>query len=102
MGVPFDEAATVGRLLGLKIVLNEVIAYADLAQIKDTLSPRSELIATFALCGFANFSSLGIQLGGVGPLAPERRKDLATIGLRAVLAGGLATCMTATLAGLLS
>ncbi len=101
MGVPFDEAATVGRLLGLKIVLNEVIAYADLAEVKAALSPRSELIATFALCGFANFSSLGIQLGGIGPLAPERRKDLATIGLRAVLAGGLATCMTATLAGLL-
>ena len=101
MGVPFEEAVTVGRLLGLKIVLNEVIAYADLAQIKDTLSPRGELIATFALCGFANFSSLGIQLGGIGPLAPERRKDLATIGLRAVLAGVLATCMTATLAGLL-
>ncbi len=102
MGVPFEEAATVGRLLGMKIVLNEVIAFADLAQVKDTLSPRSELIATFALCGFANFSSLGIQLGGIGPLAPERRKDLATIGLRAVLAGGLATCMTATLAGMLS
>ncbi len=102
MGVPFEEAATVGRLLGLKIVLNEVIAYADLAQIKDTLSSRGELIATFALCGFANFSSLGIQLGGIGPLAPDRRRDLATIGLRAVLAGALATCMTATLAGLLS
>ncbi len=102
MGVPLAEATSVGRLLGLKIVLNEVIAYADLAEIKETLSPRSELIATFALCGFANFASLGIQLGGIGPLAPDRRKDLATVGPRALLAGALATCLTATLAGLIS
>lgn len=102
MGVPWHEAPSLGRLLGVKLVLNEVIAYADLAQMKATLSPRTELISTFALCGFANFSSIGIQLGGIGPLAPERRKDLATIGLKAVLAGSLATCMTATLAGLIS
>lgn len=102
MGVPWQDVTEVGQVIGLKIVLNEFVAYADLAQIKANLSTKSELIATFALCGFANFSSVGIQIGGIGGLAPGRKTDLAKLGLRAVLAGSLASFMTATLAGMLS
>ena len=102
MGVPWVDAVRVGDLLGTKLVLNEVVSYVKLAGIEDQLNPRSVLIATFALCGFANIASVGIIIGGIGGLAPERRSDLARLGWRALFGGFLATCLTATLAGLLS
>jgi len=101
MGVPAKDAIVVGNLLGTRTVLNEVIAYSQLGPLKSSLDPRSFTIATYALCGFANFSSIGIQIGGIGALAPERRDDLARLGLRALLAGTFANFMTACIAGLL-
>jgi len=101
IGVPWADAVSVGGLIGTKVVLNEFVAYAELSQIKDTLSAKSQLIATYALCGFANFSSIAIQIGGIGGIAPERRHELAKFGLKAVLGGSLATFMTATIAGVL-
>jgi CNT family concentrative nucleoside transporter len=83
------------------MVLNEFVAYAQLGMLKDAIDPRSFTIATYALCGFANFSSIGIQIGGIGPLAPERRKDLARLGFRAMIAGTFANFLTATIAGML-
>jgi len=102
LGVPWSEASQVGHLLGVKLVLNEFIAYVDLAEIRDTLSPRAEVIATYALCGFANISSVGVQIGGIGALAPDRRADLARLGFRALLAGFGASMITAALAGLVT
>jgi CNT family concentrative nucleoside transporter len=108
IGVPWADATTVGSLIGQKIVINEFVAYLQLADIVNgkvagvALSAKGTLIATYALCGFANFSSIAIQIGGIGGLAPERRGDLARFGLRAVLGGSLATLMTATIAGVLS
>lgn len=102
IGVPWSEATVVGGLIGEKIVINEFVAYLHLGQIKETLSEHSILISTYALCGFANFSSIAIQLGGIGGLAPNRRSDIARLGLRAVLGGTLATMMTATIAGVLT
>ena len=108
IGIPWSEATTVGGLIGTKIVLNEFIAYSALSDVLAgnvagvALSSTSVLIATYALCGFANFSSIAIQLGGIGSIAPERRADLARFGLRAVLGGSLATMMTATIAGVIS
>jgi CNT family concentrative nucleoside transporter len=102
IGIPWSEAVLVGGLIGEKIVINEFVAYLHLGQIKDTLSQHSILISTYALCGFANFSSIAIQLGGIGGLAPNRRPDIARLGLRAVLGGTLATMMTATIAGVLT
>ena len=101
LGVPWSDAPTVGNLLGTRMVLNEFVAYSQLGGLKATLDPRSFTIATFALCGFANFSSIGIQIGGIGALAPERRHDLARLGLRAMLAGTFANFVTATIAGML-
>jgi concentrative nucleoside transporter, CNT family len=101
MGVPWRDAPVIGNLLGTRMALNEFIAYAQLGALKPQLDPRSFTIATFALCGFANFSSIGIQIGGIGALAPSRRHDLARLGLRAMLAGTLANFMTATIAGFL-
>ena len=101
MGVPWRDAATIGNLLGTRMVLNEFVAYAQLGGLKASLDPRSFTIATFALCGFANFSSIGIQIGGIGALAPNRRHDLAALGLRAMFAGTLANFITATIAGFL-
>jgi CNT family concentrative nucleoside transporter len=101
MGVPLKDAFVVGDLLGTRMVLNELIAYSKLGPLRETLDPRSFTIATYALCGFANFSSIGIQIGGIGALAPERRNDLARLGLRALLAGTLANFMTACIAGML-
>ena len=101
MGVPWQDATTVGNLLGTRMVLNEFVAYSQLGPLKATLDPRSFTIATFALCGFANFSSIGIQIGGIGALAPNRRHDLARLGIRAMLAGTLANFVTATIAGFL-
>lgn len=102
IGVPWADATTVGGLIGTKVVLNEFIAYAQLADVKEGLSDTSIIIATYALCGFANFSSIAIQIGGIGSLAPERRAELARFGLKAVLGGSLATFMTATIAGVLT
>jgi CNT family concentrative nucleoside transporter len=101
MGVPWTDAPTIGNLLGTRMVLNELLAYSQLGAMKDSLDPRSFTIATFALCGFANFSSIGIQIGGIGALAPNRRQDLALLGLRAMSAGTLANFVTATIAGFL-
>ena len=101
MGVPWQDASTIGNLLGTRMVLNEFVAYAQLGGLKEALDPRSFTIATFALCGFANFSSIGIQIGGIGALAPNRRHDLAALGLRAMFAGTLANFITATIAGFL-
>ncbi len=101
LGVPWRDAATVGNLLGTRMVLNEFIAFAELGRIKDTLDPRSFTVATFALCGFANFSSIGIQIGGIGALVPNRRHDLARLGIRAMVAGTLANFVTACIAALL-
>ena len=101
LGVPWRDAPIIGNLLGTRMVLNEFVAYSQLGPLKTTLDPRSFTIATFALCGFANFSSIGIQIGGIGALAPERRHDLARLGLRAMLAGTFANFITATIAGML-
>ena len=107
IGVPWQDATTVGSLIGQKVVINEFVAYLQLADIVNgkvagvSLSTEGKLIATYALCGFANFSSIAIQIGGIGGLAPERRSDLARFGLRAVLGGSIATLMTATIAGVL-
>jgi concentrative nucleoside transporter, CNT family len=101
MGVPWKDAFAVGDLLGTRMVLNELIAYSRLGTMKEALDPRTFTIATYALCGFANFSSIGIQIGGIGALAPERRSDLARLGLRALLAGTFANFLTACIAGVL-
>ncbi len=105
MGVPWDEAVIVGGLLGEKLVLTELLAYIHLAEIVGSpdpvLSERSAVIASYALCGFANFASIGIQLGGIGGIAPGRMGDLAELGFRAMIAGSLAAFMTATVAGVL-
>jgi CNT family concentrative nucleoside transporter len=101
MGVPWQDAPVIGNLLGTRMVLNEFVAYSQLGPMKDVLDPRSFTIATFALCGFANFGSIGIQIGGIGALVPERRHDLARLGLRAMFAGTLANFVTATIAGFL-
>ena len=108
IGVPWQDATTVGSLIGQKVVINEFVAYLQLADIVNgkvagvALTEKGALIATYALCGFANFSSIAIQIGGIGGLAPERRSDLARFGMRAVLGGTLATLMTATIAGVLT
>jgi CNT family concentrative nucleoside transporter len=108
IGVPWQDANVVGGLIGEKIVLNEFVAYLHLAEIVQGATPgvaltdQGRLIATYALCGFANFSSIAIQIGGIGGLAPDRRQDLARFGLRAVLGGTIATLMTATIAGVLT
>jgi CNT family concentrative nucleoside transporter len=101
MGVPWKDAATVGNLLGTRMALNEFVAYSKLGPMQGSIDPKSFTIATFALCGFANFSSIGIQIGGIGALAPSRRHDLARLGLRAMFAGTLANFVTATIAGFL-
>ncbi|HEU4663272.1 MAG TPA: nucleoside transporter C-terminal domain-containing protein [Dokdonella sp.] len=101
IGVPWHDATLVGSFIGEKVVINEFVAYVDMSRHLEQLSKESQLIATYALCGFANFSSIAIQIGGIGGLAPNRRADLARFGLRAVLGGSLATFMTATIAGVL-
>jgi len=102
MGVPWKDAPTVGALLGTKTVLNEFLAYQAMTSHASELDPQSIRIASFALCGFANFGSLAIVLGGLGGMVPERRKDLARLGLKSILAGSLATFLTATIAGLIA
>jgi CNT family concentrative nucleoside transporter len=108
IGTPWQDAQVVGSLIGQKVVINEFVAYLQLGDIVNgkvagvSLTEQGRLIATYALCGFANFSSIAIQIGGIGGLAPERRQDLARFGLRAVLGGSIATFMTATIAGVLT
>ncbi len=108
IGVPWQDATLVGSLIGQKVVLNEFVAYIGLADIINgkvagvALSAQGTLVATYALCGFANFASIAIQIGGIGGLAPERRGDIARFGMRAVLGGSIATFMTATIAGVIS
>lgn len=103
IGVPAADAFHFGSLLGTKVVLNEFVGYIDLVGLikQGALSPKAITMATYAMCGFANFSSIAIQIGGIAPMAPHRRKDIAALGLKAVLGGSLATLMTATLAGIL-
>ena len=103
IGVPWNDAFHFGSLIGTKVVLNEFVAYADLTTIikQGVMSEKGIMMATYALCGFANFSSIAIQIGGISPMAPSRKKDIAALGLRAVLGGTIATLMTATLAGIL-
>jgi CNT family concentrative nucleoside transporter len=101
IGVQWSDASTIGNLLGTRMVLNEFVAFAQLGTLKNTLDPRSFTIATFALCGFANLSSIGIQIGGIGALAPNKRHDLARLGIRAMLAGTMANLMSASIAGML-
>ena len=104
MGVPWEDCAIVGQLLGEKLVLTELIAFFHLSEIVNAggqLTERSQVIASYALCGFANFASIGIQIGGIGGIAPERRADLARIGLRAMIGGTLAAMMTGTVAGIM-
>jgi len=103
MGVPWNEARILGSLMGEKIVLTELIAYSNLSELinNNEISKRTAIIASYALCGFANFGSIGIQLGGIGGIAPERRKDLSTLAFKAMLGGALASWLTATIAGCL-
>jgi CNT family concentrative nucleoside transporter len=102
IGIPWKDAAQVGNLLGTRMVVNELVAFQQLSTIKSSIDPRSFLIATFALCGFANFSSIGIQIGGIGALAPDQRRQLAKFGIRAMLAGTMANLMSASIVGILS
>jgi CNT family concentrative nucleoside transporter len=102
VGIPWHDAPAIGNLLGTRMVLNEFVAFAQLGTLKDSLDPRSFTIATFALCGFANFSSIGIQIGGIGALAPEQRSQLAKFGIRAMLAGTMANLMSASIVGIFS
>ena len=102
IGVPWSEAPAAGALLGVKTVLNEFVAYLDLARLSDTtLSLRSRLLMTYALCGFANFGSLGILIGGMATMAPERRDEIVGLGIKSIVAGTLATCLTGALVGIL-
>ena len=102
MGVPWSEAMTAGALMGTKTVLNEFIAYLELAALAPgTLSTRSMIIMMYALCGFANFGSLGIMIGGLGSMAPERKDEVVALGMKSIVAGTLATCMTGAVVGVL-
>ena len=100
LGIPASEVLTAGSLIGQKLILNEFVAYIDFVSVKESLSTHSQAIITFALCGFANLSSIAILLGGVGSMAPNRRSDIASMGIRAVVAGSLSNLMSAALAGL--
>jgi CNT family concentrative nucleoside transporter len=101
MGVESADMVQFGRLLGEKIAVNELIAYTSLAELRGVISDRSVIIGTYALCGFANFSSIAIQIGGIGGIAPGRRSDIAALGIKAVIGGALASWMTASIAGVL-
>jgi len=102
MGIPWAEATTAGALMGTKTVLNELLAYVDLAKLPESaLSPRSRLMMTYALCGFANFGSLGIMIGGLATMAPERREEIVSLGGKTILSGTLATCVAGSVVGIL-
>lgn len=101
IGIPWPEALTAGSLMGTKTILNEFIAYIDLSKLPDgALSPRSKLIMTYALCGFANFGSVGMMIGGMGGMVPERRDEIVSLGIKSIIAGTLATCMTGAIVGI--
>jgi CNT family concentrative nucleoside transporter len=103
MGIPWSEASTAGSLMGTKTILNEFLAYLDLARLPaGSLGERSRLIMIYAMCGFANFGSLGIMIGGLGTMAPERREEIVSLGLRSILAGTIATCMTGAAVGIVT
>lgn len=103
LGLPWDQAVTAGSLMGIKTVLNELIAYVELAKLPaDALDPRSKLIMLYAMCGFANFGSLGIMLGGLTAMAPERREEIAALGLRSIVSGTLTTCLMGAVVGLMT
>jgi CNT family concentrative nucleoside transporter len=101
IGVPWKDCPIVGNLLGTRMALNELVAFSILGTQKAAMDPRSFTIATFALCGFANFSSIGIQIGGIGALAPNKKDELCRLGIRAMLAGTMANLMSASIAGML-
>jgi CNT family concentrative nucleoside transporter len=101
IGIPWHDCAVIGNLLGTRMVLNELVAFSMLGPQRAALDPRSFTIATFALCGFANLSSIGIQIGGIGALAPNKRGELARLGFRAMIAGTMANLMSASIAGIL-
>ena len=102
LGVPWAESVTAGQLLGTKVILNELVAYVQMSQLPPgSLSERSALVMAYSICGFANFASLGIMVGGIGAIVPERRLEIANLGLKSILAGTMATCMTGAIAGLL-
>lgn len=102
IGIPWNEAQTAGSLMGTKTILNELIAYLDFANLPpEALTPRSRIIMTYAMCGFANFGSLGIMIGGIGNMVPERRKEIVELGIKSIIAGTIATCMTGAIAGIL-
>jgi CNT family concentrative nucleoside transporter len=101
LGTPAQDMLIVGQLLGKKTVLNEFVAYADIPKLQESISVKSKIIATYALCGFANFASIGIQIGGIGALAPERRKELSEFGITALVGGTVACFLTAVIAGML-
>jgi CNT family concentrative nucleoside transporter len=103
IGIPWREATTAGALMGVKTVLNEFIAYVQLAALPaDALSPRSRLIMLYAMCGFANFGSLGIMIGGLATMAPERRDDVVSLGMKSIVSGTLSTCLIGAIVGVLS
>ncbi|HEU4922540.1 MAG TPA: nucleoside transporter C-terminal domain-containing protein [Burkholderiales bacterium] len=99
-GIPWSEARAAGSLLGTKTVINELVAYLDLSRMEN-ISDRSRLLLTYALCGFANFGSLGIMIGGLGTMSPERRSEIVALGIRSIVAGTLATCLTAATVALI-
>ena len=103
IGIPWTQTEAAGLLMGTKTVLNEFVSYLQLAALPpDALSPRSRVIMTYAMCGFANFGSVGIMIGGMGVMIPERRAEVAVLGLRSVVSGTIATCMSGALAGVLT
>ena len=103
MGVPWSQAVTAGSLMGIKTVLNELIAYVELSKLPaDALDPRSRLIMLYALCGFANFGSLGIMIAGLTVMAPERRADIVSLGLKSIVSGTLTTCLMGAIVGVLN
>ena len=102
MGVPWQESATAGALMGTKTILNELIAYLDMSRLAEgSLSPKSKIIMTYAMCGFANPGSLGIMIGGMGTMAPERWDEIVSFGFKSIIAGTIATCMTGAVVGLI-
>ena len=103
IGLPWSQAITAGSLMGTKTVLNELIAYVDFSKLPpDTLDPRSRLIMLYAMCGFANFGSLGIMVGGLGAMAPERRAEINSLGLKSIVSGTLTTCLMGAIVGVLT
>ena len=101
MGAPWDESQTLGSLMGQKLVLTELVAYLNLSEMGGEISQRTAILASYALCGFANFASIGIQLGGIGSIAPDRKKDLSKIVFKAMIGGALASWLTASIAGIM-